>query len=303
MNALLAAYKRDFPQDTRSDDVVLLDLARQRPDLIESFPDAAEDLKRIHAEIAASNRPGAVDYLKQATGSAIRGAADVAAGLPEAIGIASAGLNRKLKEATGLSLGDESDPTQQVTYQLGQKIREIGESISPDEDPRLAKSFLATTVPQGIGSAAGFMVGGGVGKAAVQGGLEAAAKTGLEALAARAAGAVPIAGLGAATAGAGAWKEAKAAGASDDDALKVFLLNAGVGTSEIIPLSDMLHRLDKVSGGTFSRTLINAGKETFEEALQESVQQVAGNAIAREYFDKDRSLWQGLAESAGAGGA
>jgi hypothetical protein len=63
----------------------------------------------------------------------------------------------------------------------------------------------------------------------------------------------------------------------------------------------MLHRLDGVSGGAFTKTLIAAGKESFEEGLQEAVQQFAQNVIAKKYYDKDRDLMDGLAENAGAG--
>jgi len=63
-------------------------LAMAAPDTFNTYPDAVKDYARIQNALAKSLL-GPMDYVKQAAGSVIRGAADVAAQLPKAIGTAA----------------------------------------------------------------------------------------------------------------------------------------------------------------------------------------------------------------------
>jgi hypothetical protein len=151
---------RTSPTTREDDDIITLDLARQRPDLIDQYPDARNDLERIKQEILKPEKPGLLDYPKQAVGRFVRGAADVIAGLPESVAIGA----KALEHATGVSLGEPENIEDLPTYQLSQKIRALGEKLSPEEVEGLKKSFLTSTVPGALGSAVGFMAGGGAGK-------------------------------------------------------------------------------------------------------------------------------------------
>jgi len=287
-NRVVQWYRGQNPNDTRSDDELTLELAVQYPETFTTYPDAMADFERIRKDLLKA-QVTPTDYIKQAAGSAVRGVAGVVASVPEAAGELVAGLANKIEEAAGPKLGDPDKQIEEyTTYKAGQKagevIRKIGDAIAPEPVEALDESFWATKVPQGLGSAAGFMAGGAASK------LLKIPQT------------LGIAGLGALSSGADAWKEAKAAGASDDEAYKVFLLNAGVGTSEVLPLSKMLKRLDGVTGNTFTKTLVEAGKETFEEALQEAAQQFGNNYIAKKTYDKDRDLLKDLATNAEVGG-
>ncbi len=282
-NRVVDWYRGQNPDDARSDDELTLDLAVKYPDNFQTYPDAMADFDRIRKELLKAQATP-VDYVKQAAGNFIRGATEVAAGLPESIAIGGSALSKLSKDTIGIGLGDEENPEDQATFKLGQRIRSLGEKIAPDSNEGLDDSFLASKLPSALGSAAGFMAGGAAGRALKVPEL------------------IGIGGLGAVTQASGAWKEAKASGASDDDAYKVFLFNAGVGTSEVLPLSRMLKRLDGISGGAFTKTLLTAGKETFEEAFQEAGQQFAQNYIAKQYYDKDRDLLKDIGENAAAGG-
>ena len=298
-NRVVDWFRSVHPDDTRQDDEITVEVAAESPDTFQLYPDAVADFDRINKDLQSRRHdlmkslatPG--DYVKQAAGSFVRGIANTVAGVPEGLAVLGSGI----EDATGLPVsgvivdmakraitGKKPSIDDLFATKIGRGIRKLGEKLSPDPVEGLDDSFAASTVPQALGSSVGFMAGGLAGKAL------------------KIPQALGIAGLGAMTSGADAWKEAKASGASDSDAYKVFLLNAGVGTSEVLPLSKMLRRLDGVSGGTFTKAIIEAGKESFEEALQEAGQQFAQNYVASKYYDKDRELLKDLGDNAAAGG-
>lgn len=137
--------------------------------------------------------------------------------------------------------------------------------------------FMVETLPSAAGSMAGFVGTGILGRVA---GLSRVAS---------------VAGPGAAAGGESAFREAKAAGADDETAWKAFLVNAGAGLTEAVPISKWLSRAD--AGGTMRRAMI----EGVEEGAQEIFQQLAGNAAARELYDPERPWVQGAGESGAAG--
>jgi hypothetical protein len=282
MNSITDKYLAENPGVDGND--ATWQLGRENPELLKDPAFAAD----FQAELEyRKSTLSPADYAKQFAGSAIRGVADVVAGIPEgAATLVSkpAAAMERLIPIDGDGGAEAGDPTQSLVYKAGRLIRTAGEKLSPDRVEALDDSFWVSKVPGGLGSAAGFMAGGAAGAA-----LKIPATLG-------------VAGMGALSSGASAWKEAKAAGASEDDAYKAFLANAAVGTTEAVPLANMLKRLDKVSGGTFTKALLTAGKETFEEAAQESIQTFANNYVAKQYYDKDRELLKDMAENAEVGG-
>lgn len=315
-----------MPGDTRSDLDIIFDIAEKDPDSLR-YPDFKADYDKARFEL---NPPSTSDYVRQAIGSGVRSFASGFASIPESIGILSAELNRKVGNLDVIGDGDPTDPHQRLAFQLGQLIRKAGEAIAPEPVESLQDKFLATKVPGYAGSAASFLVGGAAGKlltgasaleraalkvgadSALMSAAELATEKGVETalkyaptslkLSSWIAGNSPIALQGALSQATDAYNDAISKGASRDSALQNYLWSLPIGASEIVPLGKMLHRLDGISAGKFSTYLVEAGKESFEEAAQEASQQFAQNYVAQKLYDKDRSLFQDLTENAAGGG-
>lgn len=229
------------------------------------------------------------DRIKNALGSFVSGSVGIGAGMLDSIAVASQRLSASLPDWLHRAVGDNPDDANvksvddMQTAVWAKQLREFAESIAPT-DPRLADEFWSTQVPQGIGSMVGFLAGGYAGRAA------------------KIAPTLTTLVLGMGTGGADGYRDAIAHGATEDQAFTSFLLNAGVGASEIVPISGMLDRLDKAAGGGLKKALIEAGKEGFEETAQEFLQTTAGNAIAQSLYDQNRDWFDGSAEAGAAGG-
>jgi len=76
MNAILRLYRQAFPADTRTDDRLTLDLAKERPDWLDLDPTFKADFDRYSAQ-PAPETPGMTDYARQAAGEVVRGFAGV----------------------------------------------------------------------------------------------------------------------------------------------------------------------------------------------------------------------------------
>lgn len=214
---------------------------------------------------------------RQALGRFMQAAAGGLGGALEAIPIAATALASRFGDPL-LSEAEERDVTSRPLYRAGRAIRRAAEEAYP-VDPNRPKSFFIDTLPQAAGSMAAFMVGGAAGKVA------------------KVSGAATVAALGAGVSGADAFDEAKKAGASDEDAFKVFAINAGLGTTEAIPIGGWLNRLNRASGNKLKLAI----KEGSEEAIQEIVQTYGGNLTAQKYYDPNRPWHEGIVEGGGAG--
>lgn len=267
-----------------------------------SFPDDATD-EQIVAEYDALTPKRAVapqaaqlsaaDYGRQAGGSFLRGIGNVIASIPEGLAVAAKGLevprdsyySKALSDIRGQPQPEPIPASETPAYQLGQLIRKTASETTPAPVPELEGSFMASRLPEGVGSAVGFM-GGGLAGAALR---------------------VPrwlsIAGLGSLAGTSELYQDAKASGADEDTARLASSIGGVVGLSEAIPLSRMMRRLDGITGGTFSKAVLEAGKDTLEEAIQEGVQQLAGNLTAQQLYDADRELFNDVATNTGVGGA
>lgn len=283
-NRLLELY-RQKTNDPATDDELILKWGKELPQAME-MEDFRADYQRLtkQPEMPAYE-PTVGDYFKQAIGSAGRAVAGGIASLPEAIGIGAAGLSKATGIDDQLGEGDSTKAEDRLTYKIGQFIREKAADITPEPVEGLENSMVATKIPAGLGSAASFVAGGAAGKA-----LKIPSW-------------ITTAMMGSASGATGFYEDAKANGADDKEAYLASLFGAIVGTSEAIPMAKMVNRLDGISGNAFSKTLIEAGKETFEEALQEASQQFAQNFTAKKLYDADRKLLDGVAENATVGGA
>ena len=236
------------------------------------------------------------DRSKFASGQLVRGLSTAIAGLPEAISIGAAALEKKYPIGAA-TIGAPTDPEQTWTGTLARWIKGAGEFVAPDVSEAKAKAmqddFWTSKVSGGVGSAVGFMAGGGLVKKGAQKLIR---------------GAVPasatIATMGAGAGATQGWHDAKAHGATDEEAIQSYVLNGFVGTSEAIPLSGMLNRLNKASGGSLMNIMMRVGAETVEEAFQEAMQSAAGDVIAANIveYDPDREMFDQLGTDAAAGG-
>ena len=98
------------------------------------------------------------------------------------------------------------------------------------------------------------------------------------------------------------YKEARDAGATEEDAKRAAELGAWVGTTEIIPITRALKllppRLRKEVGSKFWKKVSDIAQSSGEEAAQEYAQTVANNLIAQNIYDPERGWNEGAAESA-----
>lgn len=190
---------------------------------------------------------------------------------------------------------------EQPLYSLGewmkQDVRKKMLAMYPEGDKTaelLRSSVLTEDVPAGIGSSLLFLAGGGLlGKAlgSARGGLAAT-------------GALSQAGAQA--------EEARAFKASPNQEFVAALLGAGLGLTEAVGIGSVAARLDKASGGAFSKGVQsrlltfgkNVSKETVEEMLQEGVQALGEDVIAKSLagYDPERELGKELWDRVQAGG-
>lgn len=296
-NQLIATFRQQKPEEAAKlsdDEITLHYLSSYGEDVVRRYPDASADLDRIFKQATIENLTP-VDYVKNAVSRGVRGAVDAAVASPlEAIGTAAAGLDNWSGTGT-------SKPEDALTYKLAQGIRKAADYVTPEPIAALDDSMAATKIPSGLGSALGFMAGGGVAGAGLKGSLKAAGVAAAETLAPK----LAVAGLGAASGAMEQYKDAINKGADFDTAFKAYLLGGAVGTSEVLPISHWLERMDKFAGGGLKKFLINTGKETLEEGLQEAFQSGMGDVIAAKIlkYDPDREMLGGMMEDAKAGGA
>lgn len=273
---------------------------------------------------------------------------NVVTGTAETAGIGGAALNRitGLPEEGGWYGETPHDPDKTASMRFANFLKEdVTDAITPDisesKTRRLEQSTYGSDLPAALGSGAGFILGGGLLTKIFKGGLqkfatkqadevfketiEAGARKGVtqevaEKAAQEAAEAAfkksmnrsmmrMTATQGALVNGPAGYRDAIQNGATPSQAFASWLLNAGVGTTEILPINRMISRITKGTGATGIReTLINAGKEGMEEALQETLQSYLGDKIAKDIveYDPDRKIlaeWEKGAEVGGLSGA
>ena len=220
-----------------------------------------------------------------ASKAALNGLATGLGSLPQGIAIAA----KALADTFPRVFPEDADRDVQdyVTFQWGQRLIDFADEHF-QVDPELRGDFLVDVLPHGAAYAATFFAGGAATAALKGSGLAA------------------VAVMGSSLEGSAQFRDAKASGASDDDAMKAAGLGAVVGLSEVVPISRIFRRFDKASGGQFKKAAIKVVKDGLAdgsvEVVQEVFQTAAGNAIAQSIYDKERRLVDGLVESGGAGG-
>ncbi len=243
-------------------------------------------VERLH-EVGVENPVTGEERMDQIVNGMVRSAASVAIAPLESAGIV-AELSEDLIADSSLpafakrSLGGQAAVGQGIG-RLGNNIRTALYEMFPDT--RAHTEFWAGQMPQAIGSTAGFAAGGLAGTAVK---LPAAVGTMF---------------LGASANAAQMYDEARAEGATDEEAAGAFLVGAGIGTTEVLGLRRVLGRLNQVTGGGLLRTLRQAAIEGFEEGSQEALQGYLNNVGAKYLYDEERQLLSRELAKDGAAGA
>lgn len=182
------------------------------------------------------------------------------------------------------SYANPDDPRNSAVYQAGEAAQQAVEDAMP-VDPEYAQEFWAGSVPRGLGTTLAFAGVGALGRGV---GLGAT---------------VPAGVAGAAMSSAGQFEEALESGASFEDAFEASGYGGLTGAIEGVPIGRLFDRLDKATGGSVKRGLIDAVKQGTEEAIQEFVQTVGDNLIANNLvnYDPDRGTFEGAGEASGTG--
>tara|TARA_S200002703_G_scaffold111338_1_gene96962 strand:+ start:1699 stop:6471 length:4773 start_codon:yes stop_codon:yes gene_type:complete len=228
------------------------------------------------------------DRAKNALGKVASGLTGAAAGSADWISITAYQLEQKfpnwtksMDDAFGREKTESADDL--FFAQFAKFMREKSEELAPT-NPALQEEFWSSKVPEAFGAMMGFVAGGGVGKKILKSTV------------------TPVLAMGMTSQGASGYRDAIENGATERQALYSYLLNTGLGASEVIPISRMLRRFGAPGGKKALSVLRNTGIEGLEEFVQEAGQSAASNAIAQALYDEDRGYWDGVFESGAAGG-
>jgi hypothetical protein len=182
--------------------------------------------------------------------------------------------------------------------QAGQYIEDVTKQVNPTNTD-VNETFQ--NVAQGVGQGLGMLATAGLGGTAA--GSQLATPT-LPNVATQVASKFATAPsvIGGSMVAAPEWEAAKAAGASDSEAFATLVKNYLVGQTEAIPITNMLGRINAITGGKILSTVKAMGMGGFEEAVQEAIQTYLTNEIARTDYDPDRDPLFQVLESAKVGG-
>jgi hypothetical protein len=286
----------EFPDSMSMDDIAAVierDVAPMVRERKQKREGMVAEQRALEAEpepsVAAMTAEGFGNRVVEFGKGVVRGTAEAAIAVPEAIGVGSAAL----ASATGVG---ESDPNKLATYNFAQGARKALDAVMP-MDPELADEFVTGKLSQGFGAMLGM---GGVSTLATKGTM-AIGKKGTElAMQSAAKRAMTIAGAetGAALGGAEGYRRALRAGSTPEEAFTSFFLNSLVGTTEAITLGKLFTRADKALGGELKSLLLTSGKEAGQEGFQATM----ANVIAKYATPEEVEVMKGVAEEAGAGG-
>lgn len=218
-----------------------------------------------------------------------RGLRGAIAAIPKGTAELLEGLGRKLGAGPALRVQDgrivEATAADSAFYKMGEAIEGIG-ADALSADPEYADLFT-TKLGEGLGAFAAIAATTAIAPQTLPARLAVGA------------------GAGALMGGAEGAREAREAGIPEEDVFKTFLLNAGVGTSEVLPVTRLLNRLGPQAKSQVFNILRQGITGAVEEGGQEVGQQFLQNVIASKVveYDPERNLFAGTKESGEVGGA
>lgn len=185
--------------------------------------------------------------------------------------------------------GNKYDLEDNPTFKLGKYISELGGEI---EDPNYLQQLF-----QAQGSMAGFLLGG-----EILAPIKAAVPTSqLWSQIFSSSGRVAL--VGGLTQFPDEYLKALKMGASQSQAMWIGALNFVGGMTEALPIEAFLEKLTASTGQKFlwQKALKDASIQGTEEGLQEMFQQLLANASAKQIYDANRELLQGVGDGGAIG--
>ena len=255
------------------------------------------------------------DWINNTAAALDRGFAQNLIGNPiKGLGTIIQGLNAKVTGTSG------KEPITDALINFGNYYNKLIEELAPQDEEY--KNSLSDQFAQAFGQVASLIVTGATSKLAGAAGKTEVARQTAE-LAAKAVpktvGAVPSAletfgkQMSATTSvsaglsmGQSEFERAKAAGATDAQAFEVFLRNMAVGsTLETLPVMGFLKRFEKASEGGVINYIKTKGTAGIiggaEEFTTETLQQMYANKTAKDIYNINQDLLEGVAGSGGVG--
>lgn len=224
------------------------------------------------------------EYRRNALGSIFDAAGSVVkfpAAYSRAMEASTAENEIKRRDALGLepleSLEPEnrrkmSEVTDSLFWGAGDFIKSIG---NPDRLPFENPESFDNQLASGAGYMAAFMASGGP---------------------------VGAAAIGSAVGGTHGVEDALEHDAGEEETIKSFLMNSGLGTTEAIPISRFFSKIRVPGEGGIAGIIKEGAVESLEELIQETIQSAGANAIAKALYAQDRELLEGVKEGAQVGG-
>lgn len=245
-------------------------------DVFTTLKNTANNLGYIPLDEDAKNSPTVLDYAL----SFPRGFNNIFAGTLKGIALWGTKFDQLFQDL--LQTEKTLDYTQSPTYKLGQLIE-------TERFNQTTKADFTEHLIEGLGSMTGFVIGGrmfGGIRSNIFGSTSEAGNIGL------------LGGLSQTEQG---YKEAKEYGATDTTALQSALYNFAIGLSEEIPLEKFLNKLGKFNDLTFRELFRGALVSGSEEMIQESMSQLLQNVTAKQLYDANRELSEGVLQGGAIG--
>jgi hypothetical protein len=223
------------------------------------------------------------------------------------------GLGTLIQGTTGAIMGnDGKGVVSDALIKFGTYINNTVDELAPQDEE--FKNSLSDQVGQALGQVASLAVTGlatGAAKASniltnglSKGGLWESGKIAVKELGKDMVS--PVAISGGLSMGQSEFERAIQGGATDNEAFEVFLKNAAVGSVlERVPMMQFFKRLNKASGGGIIDVLRTRGKAGFsggaEEFTTEVLQGLYANQTAKDIYNINQKLYEGVAEQGGIG--
>jgi SLT domain-containing protein len=196
------------------------------------------------------------------------------------VGYASQGL--KGLAALSASIDGLDTPADKTElYRQASLLAQDAEAAFPS-DPRLQNEYIAAKIPEALGSAIATLSTGVAG------------------------GPIGIGVTGALSQAGSMYEEAKAAGATEQQATDAAWLGVPLGMTEMVPVATMANRLRKLFPGVTEAGLrtalkeagLTAVKEGGEELIQNTSQGVLTNVVARYVYNSNKPIFGNLKDDA-----
>lgn len=271
---------REFSETGRAPEI-----DEERSERIEQLSEA---ISEVDSKIGEYKPDGLTARFADWAGRAVGAAAEMPAGILDFVALAAKELDDVL--GTDLQPGEVSE---QASAQMAEWIREKAATTFP-QDPTLQDEF-AGKLAGGLASFMSYALGG-IGARAMRASGGAFAT-------------LAASGGGASQMYREAKEELQRADVPSEEAEEMATTAArwgvGPGIIQVFPIIRVLERYNRATRGELQRginRLIESGKTGVQEAIVETLGQYGFNRIAREIYDENRDLFEGLGDAAGIGG-